>query len=72
MELTINIKNQEKMASFIDLIKDVEYLEIIDIKDDNIKIPVEHKNLLEKRLIKIQNNDTSFKSWDDIKKKYGK
>ncbi len=72
MELTINIKNQEKMASFIDLIKDVEYLEIIDIKDDNIKIPIEHKKLLEKRLIKIQNNETSFKSWDDIKKKYGK
>lgn len=72
MELTINIKEQQKIAFFLNLLHEFNYIEIMDIKEDETPFPDEHKKLLESRLKRIKNNETSFKSWDLIKEKYEK
>lgn len=72
MELTINIKEQNKVAFLIHLLQEFDYVEIIDVKENESDIPEEHKKLLEKRLKRIENGETSFKSWDLIKDKYAK
>ena len=72
MELTINIKEQNKIDFLISLLQEFDYVEIIDIKEDEISISDEHKELLDKRLERIANSKTSFKSWDLIKEKYAK
>lgn len=70
MELTVNIKEQGKIAEFLKLIKDLDYIEIINVKEDLQELPAAHKDLLEKRLQKIESGKTNFKNWDLIKKKY--
>jgi hypothetical protein len=72
MELTISIKEQSKIQFLLQLLKEFEYVEILGIKDDNSEFPIEHQELLEKRLKSIELGKTSFKSWDLIKKKYEK
>jgi len=69
MELTICIKEQTKLAFFIKLLQEFDYVEIIDIKEET-SLPNEHKVLLEKRLQRIERGETTFNSWDLIKKKY--
>ena len=69
MELTVNIKEQNKLAAFLDLIKDIDYIEIIDVKEEG-ELPEEHRVLLDKRLHKTDNSESSFKNWDLLKKKY--
>lgn len=70
MELTINVKNQNKLEFLIKLLQEFDYVEIIDIKEDDVYIPAEHKELLAKRLEMIRKGETSFKSWDLIREKY--
>ena len=70
MELTINIKDQKDIASFLDLIRKFDYVEIIDVKEDNPDLPIEHRKLLDERLKRVEEGKTSFKNWDFIKKKY--
>jgi hypothetical protein len=70
MELTINIKEQGKIDSFLNLIKEYDYIEIISMNDKHAEIPSEHKRLLKERLKRIEEGKTSFKSWDLVKKKY--
>jgi len=70
MELTVIIKEQSKIAAFLKLIKEIDYIEIIDVKEDLQELPMEHKDLLDKRLQKIENGETTFKNWDLIRKKY--
>jgi len=70
MELTISIKEQSKLAFFIKLLQEFSYIEILDINENILSIPVEHKLLLEQRLQRIINGETTFKSWDLIKEKY--
>ncbi len=72
MELTINIKEQQKVAFFLKLLHEFSYIEIMDIKEDETPFPNEHKKLLESRLERIENNEATFKSWDLIKAKYEK
>jgi len=72
MELTINIKEQAKQAFIIKLLQEFEYVEIIDVKEDDEDINVAHRELLEKRLKRIASGESTFKSWDIIKKKYEK
>jgi len=72
MELTINIKEQSKLAFFIKLLQEFNYVEIIDIKENVESIPIEHKVLLKKRLDRIESGETTFKSWDLIKAKFEK
>jgi len=69
MELTVNIKEQNKLGAFLDLIKDIDYIEIIDVKEEG-ELPEEHRVLLDKRLHKTDNSESSFKNWDLLKKKY--
>jgi hypothetical protein len=45
-------------------------VEIVDVKENSSDLPIEHKNLLDERLKKIENGKTSFKNWDLVKKKY--
>lgn len=33
MELTVNIKEQSKIATFLNLIKDIDYIEIVNVKE---------------------------------------
>lgn len=70
MELTINIKEDEKIPIFLNLIQEFEYVEIVDFKEDRFDIPSEHKELLKQRLKRIKDGKASFKSWDLIKGKY--
>lgn len=70
MELTISIKEQSKIAIFLNLLKEIDYVEIINVKENISEIPVEHKDLLEKRLQRIENGETTFKNWDLMKQKY--
>jgi hypothetical protein len=72
MELTINVTEQSKLSFILQLLQEFEYIEIINIKDENTKIPIEHKKLLDKRLSRIKSGETTFKNWDLIKKKYEK
>lgn len=70
MELTVNIKDQSKIDAFLNLIKEMDYIEIVNVKEELQNLPSEHIDLLDKRLQKIENGETSFKNWDLIKKKY--
>lgn len=70
MELTVNIKEQSKIASFLNLIKKMDYIEIVDVKEGSEKLPPEHLDLLDKRLLRIKKGETKFNNWDLIKKKY--
>jgi hypothetical protein len=70
MELTVNIKEQSKIAAFLNLIKEIDYIEIVNVKEETQELPTEHKDLLDKRLQRIENGETNFKTWDLIKKKY--
>lgn len=70
MELTINIKEQKYIASFLNLISQFDYVEIIDVKEDNSETPVEHKILLDERLKRVEEGKITYKNWDLLKKKY--
>ncbi|MDF1546170.1 MAG: addiction module protein [Bacteroidales bacterium] len=72
MELTISIKEQGKLDFVLRLLQEFDYVEILNIKDDEASISIEHKELLQKRLERINKGETTFKSWDLIKKKYEK
>jgi hypothetical protein len=70
MELTINIKDQKDIASFLNLIRKFDYVEIVDVKENNSDLPIEHKILLDERFKRVENGTTSFKNWDLVKRKY--
>jgi hypothetical protein len=70
MELTINIKDPKDIASFLNLIRKFDYVEIVDVKENNPDLLTEHKILLDERLKRIEEGKTSFKNWDLIKTKY--
>ncbi len=70
MELTISIKEQSKLAFFIRLIEELDFVEIIDMHEESAGIPDEHVQLLDERLEKIEAGLESFSSWDSIKRKY--
>jgi len=70
MEVTVNIKEQSKIAEFLNLIKEIDYIEIVNVKEELHELPTEHKDLLDKRLQRIENGETTFKKWEFIKKKY--
>jgi len=70
MELTVIIKEQSKIAAFLNLIKEIDYIEIVNVKEELQELPIEHKDLLDKRLQRIENGETTFKNWGLIKKKY--
>ena len=70
MELTINIKDPKNIASFLNLIRKFDYVEIVDVKENNPDLPIEHRLLLDERLKRIEDGNTSFKNWELIKNKY--
>ncbi len=70
MELTVNIKEQSKIAAFLNLIKEMDYIEIINVKEESTELPSEHRVLLDKRLQRIENGETTFRNWDLVKRKY--
>lgn len=69
MNLTVSIKDQNKIDAFLELIKEIDYIEFIDVKDEGNLLP-EHRILLDARLNKIENGESTFKSWNQIKQKY--
>ena len=72
MELTISIKEQSKLAFFIRLLEEFDFVEIIDMHEKSTTIPEEHAQLLNERLEKIEAGLETFTSWDSIKQKYEK
>lgn len=70
MELTINIKDQKNMAAFLNLIRKYDYVEIVEVKEENSDFPIEHKILLDERLKRVEEGKTTFKNWDLVKRKY--
>ena len=70
MEVTLNIREQSKIAVFLNLIKEIDYIEIVSVKEGLHELPIKHEELLDKRLQRIENGETTFKKWDLIKKKY--
>ena len=70
MELTISIKDPKDIASFLNLIRKYDYVEIVDVKENNPDLPIEHRLLLDERLKRVEDGKTSFKNWDLIKNKY--
>lgn len=70
MELTISIKDPKDIASFLNLIRKYDYVEIVDVKENNLDLPIEHRLLLDERLKRIEDGKTSFKNCDLIKNKY--
>jgi len=70
MKLTVNIKEQSKVTAFLKLLRDLEYIEIVTVQEEEQELSEEHKQLLDERLKRIENGETSFKDWDRIKKKY--
>lgn len=71
MELTISIKERSKIAEFLNLIKKMDHIDIVSAKEDADELPEAHKDLLDKRMQKIENGTATFKKWDLIKKEYG-
>jgi hypothetical protein len=70
MELTISIREQKKIAEFLNLIKEMDYVEILDVKEEGENPPMEHIKILNDRLKKIEKGETAFKNWDLVKIKY--
>jgi len=70
MELTISIKDPKDIASFLNLIRKFDYVEIVDVKENNPDMPIEHRVLLDGRLKRVEDGTTSFKNWELIKNKY--
>jgi hypothetical protein len=70
MELTINIKDQKYVASFLNLILKFDYIELVDVKEGVSEIPLEHKMLLDERIKDMEEGKTIFKNWDIVKRKY--
>ncbi len=71
MELTISIKEQAKIDFFMNLLGEFDYVEILNIKEHTDSF-AEHKKLLDARLDRIERGEGTFKSWDEIRKKYEK
>ncbi len=72
MELTLSVKKHAKIPLFLKLLNEFENIEIVDIKEDEQLLPQEHRKLLDERLKRIENGETTFRDWDLIKKKYEK
>ena len=70
MEITANIREQKKIATFLNFIKEIDYIEIVSLKEESQELPAEHRDLLDKRLQRLENGETTFKHWDLIKQKY--
>lgn len=70
MELTINIKEHQKIPFFLEHHQEFDYVEILNISEEESTFPKEHQKILEERLKKIESGETTFRSWDVIKQKY--
>lgn len=70
MKLTVSIREQSKIATFLNLIKEMDYVNIVDVVEEPEEIPSEHRDLLDKRLLRIKNGEATFKDWNLIKRKY--
>jgi hypothetical protein len=66
----LTIKEKSKVAAFLKLIKELDYIEIVDVKEGMGELPSEHLDLLDKRLQRIEKGEATFKNWDLIKTKY--
>ncbi|MBN2890676.1 MAG: addiction module protein [Bacteroidales bacterium] len=62
MQLTINIKEENKVNFILELIKSFDYIDIL--KDD---FTTEQKAEIDRRLDLIEKGETKLHSWDEIK-----
>ena len=45
-------------------------MEIVDVKEHDPDLPIEHRKLLDERLMRVKKGKAAFKNWDSMKKKY--
>ncbi len=72
MEITINLKKPKKLEFIVELLQSFDYLEIIDLEKEETNFPMEHRDLLDKRLKRITDGESDFRKWESIKEKYEK
>lgn len=71
MELTLRITDMQRLTFLIEVLQALQYVEIVSMKEDqNSEIPESHKKLLNERIERIENGQTTFRSWNEIKQKY--
>lgn len=63
MQLTLNIKDENKVNFVLELIKSFDYIDIIQEE-----LSPEQKKEIDRRLKLIENGETNFHSWEDVKK----
>lgn len=72
MELTISLKEENKLSFLVELLQEFDFIEILDIKENETVLYSEHKQLLSDRLKNIEEGTANFRSWDLIKTQYEK
>lgn len=69
MEVTLKITNNQKIDFFLELVNSLNFVDFINISPSN-DVPQEHIEIIKQRILKKRNGKSTFKSWDEIKKKY--
>lgn len=64
-QITLNIQDS-KYAAFLEFIKTLDYVQI----NENEETPTWHKEIIEKRLKKLKEDDLT--AWEDVKEKLNK
>lgn len=72
MELTISLKEENKLSFLVELLQEFDFIEILDIKENETVLYSEHMQLLSDRLKNIEEGTAHFRSWDLIKTQYEK
>ena len=67
MELTINIKEINKINFIIELMQSFDYIDILN-KPNLSEFTKEQQLEIDRRLVKIENNESKFYSWNEVKK----
>ncbi len=67
MEITINIKENNKINFILELMQSFDYIDILN-KPDLSEFTTKQQLEIDRRLIKIENNESKLYSWNEIKK----
>ncbi len=66
MELTIDIKEANKVNFILELMQSFDYIDILN-KPDLSEYTIEQQLEIDRRLLKLDNNESKFYSWHEVK-----
>ena len=66
MELTINIKETNKINFILELMQSFDYIDILN-KPDSLEFTTEQQLEIDIRLNKLENNESKLYSWNEVK-----